>query len=92
MSLNEIRLVFLDIVRGVHFIHEMGFAHLDIKLNNVLVSHVNGKLTAKISDLGSMVKLDSETQLMKYARGTIMYSSPEVLLENPYQPKAQDIW
>ena len=52
MSKEEIACSFLQIVSGVSFLHSMGLAHRDLKLDNVVVNE-NGIM--KIIDFGSAI-------------------------------------
>ncbi|KAI5948700.1 hypothetical protein KGF57_005311 [Candida theae] len=94
MKENEINCYFKQIVQGVHFLHENGLAHRDLKLDNCVVN-TSGIL--KLIDFGSAVQfekevpngyyvtehdtmLDSNHKLI-YARGVVgsdPYLSPEV--------------
>lgn len=38
MSENEVNCYFKQIVKGVHFLHENGLAHRDLKLDNCVVN------------------------------------------------------
>jgi serine/threonine protein kinase len=50
MSREEVTCSFMQIVSGVTFLHSMGLAHRDLKLDNVVISE-HGIL--KIIDFGS---------------------------------------
>lgn len=45
----EVLRIFIQILLGVHFMHENGIYHRDLKLNNILVFD---ELNFKIADLG----------------------------------------
>ena len=91
---------------GVAYIHGMGIAHIDLKLENILFSSEKPSSPIKIIDFGFSVFLgknnenskDKETENEKktvYKRlkskvGTLYYISPEIIKGN-YDEKC-DIW
>ncbi|KAM7251508.1 hypothetical protein ACFE04_023391 [Oxalis oulophora] len=74
-----------SVLKALCFIHSKGFAHCDIKLDNILVCE-NGE--AKVADFGLATK---KGQFNGQSRGTPLYMSPESLNENLYEPSC-DIW
>ncbi|OTA02363.1 Serine/Threonine protein kinase [Trichoderma parareesei] len=76
MTREEIRCSFLQILNGVTYLHSMGLAHRDLKLDNVVVSE---KGIMKIIDFGSIV-------------GSDPYLAPEVYDSKEYNAEAVDIW
>ncbi|KAK7368574.1 hypothetical protein VNO80_10601 [Phaseolus coccineus] len=76
-----------SIVEGLRHIHEHGFVHCDVKLQNVLVFD-NGQV--KIADFG-LAKEKGEKQGKCECRGTPLFMSPELVNDNEYEPPA-DIW
>ncbi|KAI5950606.1 hypothetical protein CANMA_005266 [Candida margitis] len=94
MSENEVNCYFKQIVKGVHFLHEHGLAHRDLKLDNCVV---NTQGILKLIDFGSAVQFEKEvpkgyyvtdddimldsTHKLLFARGVVgsdPYLSPEV--------------
>ncbi|WVZ11471.1 hypothetical protein V8G54_016001 [Vigna mungo] len=75
-----------SIVEGLKHIHERGFVHCDVKLQNVLV--FDGEV--KIADFG-LAKGKGEKQGKCEFRGTPLFMSPESVNDNEYEPPA-DIW
>lgn len=78
---------------GVNYLHDMGIAHRDLKLDNCVVSH-NGIL--KLIDFGSAVifQYPYENKIVK-AQGIVgsdPYLAPELLNTSTYDPRPVDVW
>lgn len=58
-----------QVLEGLSAIHKAGIVHRDIKPGNVILTRVDGRLTAKILDLG-LSKIADETPSDKDAAGT----------------------
>lgn len=54
----------------------MGFAHLDLKLENILLDEF---FNIKVADMGSSQNLAGSNGLSDKRRGTLLYMAPEVL-------------
>jgi serine/threonine protein kinase len=100
---EEIGCCFEQIVAGVRYLHEMGLAHRDLKLDNCCVNEFG---IVKIIDFGCAVvfKYPLEEDILE-ASGTILrvpadtgivgsdpYLAPEVCTSIRYDPAATDIW
>ncbi|KAH8889729.1 Pkinase-domain-containing protein [Thozetella sp. PMI_491] len=93
MSREEISCCFLQILSGVTYLHSVGLAHRDLKLDNVVVSD-HGIM--KIIDFGSahVFKYPFESGIVMATGivGSDPYLAPEVYDERKYDPQAVDIW
>ncbi|ROT40641.1 nitrogen permease reactivator protein [Sodiomyces alkalinus F11] len=93
MSRAEITCCFLQILNGVTYLHSVGLAHRDLKLDNIVVSD---KGIMKIIDFGSahVFRYPFETGhiLATGIVGSDPYLAPEVLSGEPYDAEAVDIW
>ncbi|KAL2189331.1 Pkinase-domain-containing protein [Thermothelomyces heterothallicus CBS 203.75] len=93
MSREEISCCFLQILSGVTYLHSMGLAHRDLKLDNVVVSE---RGIMKIIDFGSAhvfkYPFESGIVLASGIVGSDPYLAPEVYDEKKYDPQAVDIW
>lgn len=76
---NDILLIFYDILKSVKAIHDSGYLHGDIKLENILMC--NGD-SAKLRSFRSRVLMN--TQAVK--RGTPLYMPPEAMMDL-YRPR-----
>ena len=83
------KIYLLGVAKGLNYLHTMGVAHRDMKMDNILV---RSKKEACITDF-SFAK---ETPRMVPADtfiGTMKYRSPEILaMDRPYDPYAADVW
>ncbi|KAH0497331.1 hypothetical protein TgHK011_004644 [Trichoderma gracile] len=93
MTREEIRCSFLQILNGVTYLHSMGLAHRDLKLDNVVVSE---KGIMKIIDFGSAhvfkYPFESGSVPAKGIVGSDPYLAPEVYDSKEYNAEAVDIW
>ncbi|KAJ0240802.1 hypothetical protein HA466_0223800 [Hirschfeldia incana] len=83
---REVRRFTRSIVRGLRHVHAKGFAHCDVKLENVLVFGDGD--TVKISDFG-LAKRRGES--VAEIRGTPLYMSPEAVNHGEFESPG-DIW
>ncbi|KAI9671501.1 MAG: hypothetical protein M1817_003552 [Caeruleum heppii] len=96
LNRKELKYVSRRILEALKVLHEDDYVHTDVKLDNVFVTYRDGDGDVRFSDvqlgdLGGTYPADS-----KYARegirvGAHMWSSPEVIMETPWNT-ATDIW
>ena len=93
MSREEVNCSFVQIVSGVNFLHSMGLAHRDLKLDNVVV---NQHGIMKIIDFGSAsvfrYPFENDIVLASGIVGSDPYLAPEVYDGNKYDPRFADVW
>lgn len=84
------RYYFKQLIEGLYYLHEKGFAHRDVKLPNLLLSK-DGQL--KISDFGHTVKLKGKNEKIGYESyiGTVLYNPPEID-QKEYQGRPADFF
>jgi len=70
------RLLALQICNAIQYIHEMGFVHLDLKLENILLDEY---FNAKVADMGSSCFVLETNGFTDKRRGTLQYMAPEVV-------------
>src|SRR3990167_1318949 len=80
---------FQQICKGIKHFHESGFAHLDIKPENILISN-DGK--AKVADFSSSLPIVKNQKLKPVGVGSFFYSAPEILQDRPFDGEKADIW
>lgn len=70
------RFQFAQMANATQYIHSQEYAHLDIKLENILLDKY---FNTKVADLGAAVNVSKTKGRTYHRRGTILYMAPEVL-------------
>ncbi|XP_057651926.1 testis-specific serine/threonine-protein kinase 3-like [Diorhabda carinulata] len=86
------RLLFRQIVEAVHYLHNLNFAHRDIKCDNIFLWN---NCMIKLGDFGFSrycVNEHGEYTMSNTFCGSAAYAAPEILQGKPYDPKKYDIW
>jgi serine/threonine protein kinase len=92
ISEKYIAAIFRDVIIALHGMHQRGFLHRDLKLENIMLSTNHDDAKAKIIDFGNVVKMNSNgLYISDHVNGTIGYVAPESFLKKEYSSKT-DIW
>ena len=83
---KEIWHIFIQVVRGLKTLHDLGIFHRDLKAANVYLSP-DGMV--KLGDLN--VSKIAKSEMVRTQTGTPYYASPEVWKDSPYNGNS-DIW
>ena len=84
------RYYFIQILQGLHHIHQQGLCHLDMKLENVLL---DSNYDTKIIDFGFATDLKGKDgKGVKTVNGTEGYMAPEVTSKMPYDGQSVDLF
>lgn len=93
MTQHEVSCYFRQLCHGVNYLHAMGIAHRDLKLDNCVVTR-EGIL--KLIDFGSAVifqfPFDDSIVRSQGIVGSDPYLSPELLELHSYDPRLADVW
>lgn len=92
MARPEIYCVFRQIVDGVNYLHSMGLAHRDLKLDNCVMTPDN---IVKLIDFGTATVFHYPGKHQIPATGIVgsdPYLAPEVLHKEYYDPRLTDVW
>lgn len=93
LEVAEADCYFLQLMRGVEYIHEMGVAHRDLKPENLLLT-THGAL--KITDFGNgecfRMAWETEAHMTAGLCGSAPYIAPEEYVDREFDPRAVDVW
>ncbi|CCH58920.1 hypothetical protein TBLA_0B00770 [Henningerozyma blattae CBS 6284] len=93
MSYQEICCCFKQILKGVQYMHDTGMSHLDLKLDNCVMTATG---VVKLIDFGTttIFKYPFSNQIFQSTGivGSDPYLPPEVFLFNRYDPRPVDVW
>ncbi|EGD81570.1 CAMK/CAMKL/SNRK protein kinase [Salpingoeca rosetta] len=89
---EKARRFFRQIAEAVSYCHKNHVAHRDLKPENVVFrTNKHGDEVAKVTDFG-LSNSFSPGEKLKTACGSVSYSSPEILLGEPYDGPLADMW
>lgn len=89
LSESEVRTLFKDIYRAVHFMHSKNIVHRDLKPENIMFTG-GGSVDLKVIDFGYAC-VNTDKQPMEERCYTLAYAAPEILKGEKYS-EACDVW
>ena len=91
LSELEMKNLFRQLVTILIEIHALGVAHMDLKLENIMISKQSDKrLSVHLIDFG-LSQIGKPSGSTKFS-GSLEYACPEVLLRRKYSPFRADIY
>jgi len=86
---------FKQLIDGVSYMHDIGIAHMDLKLENIMIDYVNKKV--KIIDLGKARIFHDSLHISTVIKdrgihGSLPYIAPEEFSDEEYNPEKIDVW
>ena len=81
-------------MRGVHFIHNQGVLHLDLKPFNIMFANVQDDYNLRIIDFGLAEQLEEgRDDVFMTMCGTLEYMSPEVMdCKHASRASGEEMW
>lgn len=81
-----------QLLDAVHYLHNLGIAHMDIKIENIMCNQ--NTLKIKLIDFGESIVFcyNNNNKLIKGLYGTETTAAPEVFLDTSYNADKTDIW
>lgn len=79
LTLEEVRLLFLPVLHAMHYAHEQGVIHRDLKPHNIMLHKQDGVIIPKVMDFGIAWSVEDDGFHTKTGAviGTPYYFSPE---------------
>lgn len=87
---EAVRKLFQQLLDAVRFCHEQNIAHLDIKLENVLVEFETGRIV--LIDFGFAEVFHPTQPYIARKCGSPHYCAPEIVTRNCYDARKADVW
>lgn len=88
LSEHQARKYYYQLLEALSYIHRHNIVHRDVKLENLLISHMND---LKLADWGLSTTFHSE-QVMNDSCGSPHYAPPEVWTKSFYVGPELDVW
>lgn len=91
---DRARYYYLQFGEALRYMHSLGFAHRDIKCENILLN--KSQTISKLTDFGfarnCLERTSGNRMLSATFCGSAAYVAPEVLQSQPYNPLISDVW
>ena len=86
-------ILFYHICKAVEELHDAGVAHLDLKLENILIREFNTLDSIRLCDFGSsMTFVKNRMEPVKEKIGSPIYAAPELETSEKFYPPHADMW
>ena len=83
------RRLFGEMTSALKYLHNKLIYHRDLKSENVLL---DGNFRAKLADFGFSRKANSSKQKLDTYCGSLLFASPEIVRNKPYDGATSDVW
>ncbi|KAF2498275.1 kinase-like protein [Lophium mytilinum] len=79
---KEVQQITFQILEGLSFMHDNGFAHRDLKPSNILVKSKGPDWWVKVGDFGISKRAEEGLTALRTFNGTPGFLAPELLVQN----------
>ncbi|KAK4555158.1 hypothetical protein LTR86_007924 [Recurvomyces mirabilis] len=79
MPESEAQQIITQTLQALHFMHDLGYAHRDLKPQNLLVFNKAPRWHIKLADFGLSKRIVAEATSLRTSAGTPAFQAPEVL-------------
>ncbi|GES89186.1 kinase-like domain-containing protein [Rhizophagus clarus] len=90
-SEDESKLVFIQLVNILEYLHENNIVHRDLKLENILIDSSTNGPVIKLTDFG-LAKFINKSHILTARCGSEEYAAPELMSGKPYDGRKTDLW
>eukprot|EP01125_Pyxidicula_operculata_P009136 TRINITY_DN3029_c0_g1_i1.p1 TRINITY_DN3029_c0_g1~~TRINITY_DN3029_c0_g1_i1.p1 ORF type:complete len:311 (+),score=24.98 TRINITY_DN3029_c0_g1_i1:102-1034(+) len=90
LPFSEAVSIMTDLLEAVEHMHSLYISHMDLKPENISFDPDTKRVV--IFDFGLSLMVDKSNPLSTVFVGSPLYMSPQVLLKEPFDPLAADIW
>jgi serine/threonine protein kinase len=88
---RKAKYIFKKILLGVQALHEAGYCHRSLKLENILLDQ-NFNLKINNFIFATQFQQNKQPIILKESVGNLHYSSPQILVNQPYNGEKNDIF
>lgn len=90
LSEEEAARILREVLLAIHYLHQVGVVHRDLKLENILIDPQPGGVKVTLIDFG-LARLVRGYPLITRC-GSEEYAAPEVIAGEPYDGRLSDSW
>lgn len=90
LSERETRIVMMQLIEAVEYLHSMNIVHRDLKLENIIVDARHSSLFVKLIDFG--LAREFKEPSLRTRCGSEEYAAPEIIKGDAYDGRKSDIW
>lgn len=94
-TMTQVKAISHVLVNTVHYLHQKGVIHLDVKPENILINQKGDPESIRICDFGTGMRIEPQLRELRFncaGLGTNEYADPEVFHDYPVNPWLADVY